>query len=129
MAVELAEDTCLLSAMKALTSDQLISIIGQIVIDHPGIEKVFNFVLIKKQFYFYIHYISQEIRSHFPLADLKPLEDRIYYLRRNIYKALPSSRLISKTDSTAYNRVSTHVLAFKVSFSVLFSFIFGICFL
>lgn len=40
MSVELAEDNCLLSAMKALTSDQLISIIGQIVIDHPSIEKV-----------------------------------------------------------------------------------------
>ncbi|XP_025413095.1 uncharacterized protein LOC112685433 [Sipha flava] len=93
VAVELPEDYCLLSAMKALSSDQLINIIGQIVIDHPGIEK--------------------EIRSNFPLADLKPLEERIYYLRRNIYKALPSSRLISKTDSTAYNRVSTHVLAFK----------------
>ncbi|XP_050521064.1 uncharacterized protein LOC126894243 [Daktulosphaira vitifoliae] len=92
-AVELPEDNCILSALKALSPDQLIGVIGQIVIDHPEIEK--------------------EIRSHFPIADLKPLEERIYYLRRNIYKALPSSRLISKTDSTAYNRVSTHVLAFK----------------
>ncbi|CAH1737575.1 hypothetical protein AGLY_003242 [Aphis glycines] len=92
-AVELPEDNCLLSALKSLSPDQLIGIIGQIVIDHPNIEK--------------------EIRSHFPVADLKPLEERIYYLRRNIYKALPSSRLISKTDPTAYNRVSTHILAFK----------------
>jgi len=91
--VELPEDNCILSAMKALSSDQLIGIIGQIVIDHPDIEK--------------------EIRSNFPVADLKPIEERIYYLRRNIYKALPSNRLISKTDPTSYNRVSTHVLAFK----------------
>jgi len=40
---ELPEDNCLLSAMKALTSEQLIGIIGQIVIDHPSIEKVHNF--------------------------------------------------------------------------------------
>lgn len=49
------------------------------------------------------------------MADLKPLEQRINYLRHNIYKALPNSRLISKTNSTAYNRVLTHVLNFKVS--------------
>jgi hemin uptake protein HemP len=49
VAVELPEDYCLLSAMKALSSDQLINIIGQIVIDHPGIEKVYNIIdMIKK---------------------------------------------------------------------------------
>jgi len=40
VAVELPEDNCLLSALKSLSSDQLIGIIGQIVIDHPNIEKV-----------------------------------------------------------------------------------------
>lgn len=40
MGVKLPEDNCLLTAMKALSPDQLISIIGQIVIDHPDIEKV-----------------------------------------------------------------------------------------
>lgn len=49
VAVELTEDNCLLSAMKALSSDQLISIIGQIVVDHPSIEKVYNIIdIIKK---------------------------------------------------------------------------------
>ena len=35
------------------------------------------------------------------------------YLKKNIYKALPSTRLESKTDSMAYNRVSVHLVAFK----------------
>jgi len=51
VAVELTEDNCLLSALKALSSDQLIGVIGQIVIDHPDIEKVHNYVL------FYLKYI------------------------------------------------------------------------
>lgn len=38
--VKLPEDICFLSAMQALTSDQLISIIRQVVNDHPDIEKV-----------------------------------------------------------------------------------------
>ena len=31
----------------------------------------------------------------------------------NIYKALPSTRLESTTDSLAFNRVSTHLATFK----------------
>lgn len=46
MAVELPEDNCLLSALKSLSSDQLIGVIGQIVIDHPSIEKVHIYNLI-----------------------------------------------------------------------------------
>ncbi|XP_025405663.1 uncharacterized protein LOC112679926 isoform X4 [Sipha flava] len=90
---ELPEDNCLLLAMKALTSVQLIGIIEQIVDDHPDVEK--------------------EIKAYFPKIDLKSHEDRICYLKRNIYKALPSSRLISKRDYTAYNRVSAHLMDFK----------------
>merc|ERR1719220_1873457 len=42
-------------------------------------------------------------------------EERLNYLKRNIYKALPSTRLESKTDSMAFNRVSTHLATFKRS--------------
>jgi len=45
VAVELPEDNCLLSALKSLSPDQLIGIIGQIVIDHPSIEKVHTFYI------------------------------------------------------------------------------------
>lgn len=37
---ELPESNCLPSALKALSSEQLINIIGKIVIDHPNVEKV-----------------------------------------------------------------------------------------
>ena len=40
-------------------------------------------------------------------------EENLIYLKRNIFKALPSSRLEIKTDSLAYNRVSVHLVAFK----------------
>lgn len=57
MAVELPEDNCLLSALKSLSSDQLIGIIGQIVIDHPNIEKVYTcYILFKKQLYIDIYF-------------------------------------------------------------------------
>lgn len=45
MIVELPEDNCLLTALKALTPDQLISVIGQIVIDHPTVEKVVKIII------------------------------------------------------------------------------------
>jgi len=45
MAVELPEDNCILSALKSLSSNQLIGIIGQIVIDHPSIEKVYTYYI------------------------------------------------------------------------------------
>ena len=35
------------------------------------------------------------------------------FQKRNIFKSLPNSRLESKSDSMAYNRVSTHLAAFK----------------
>ena len=37
------------------------------------------------------------------------------YLSQNIYKAIPITRLSDRTDSLAYNRVSTHLSAFKKS--------------
>lgn len=40
MSVELPDEYCLLTAMKSLTIDQLIGIIGKVVINHPDIEKV-----------------------------------------------------------------------------------------
>ncbi|VVC41008.1 Tethering factor for nuclear proteasome Cut8/Sts1 [Cinara cedri] len=91
--IVLPEDNCLCSALKTLTSDQLIGLIGQIVSDHPNVEK--------------------EIRINFPMADIKSLEGRICYLWHNIYKALSINRLVSKTNPIAYNRVSIHLLEFK----------------
>ena len=41
------------------------------------------------------------------------MEEKLNYLKRNIFKALPNTRLESKTDSMAYSRVAQHLLAFK----------------
>lgn len=49
-----------------------------------------------------------------PAPDIKPLEDRLSDLKKNIFKSLPNSRLTSKTDSPAYSRAATHLTAFKV---------------
>ena len=48
-----------------------------------------------------------------PSPDLGAMEENLNYLKKNIYKALPSTRLESKIDSMAYNRVSVHLVAFK----------------
>ncbi|KAL1138711.1 hypothetical protein AAG570_008773 [Ranatra chinensis] len=80
-------------ALKALSNDQLVSVIQTMVIKHP--------------------YLEEELKASLPAPDLRPLEERLHDLKRNIFKSLPNSRLTSKTDSPAYNRASTHVLAFK----------------
>ena len=81
------------SALKGLSPTQLIHMIKRITNKHPEVEK--------------------EIRQDMPMPDLTPLEEKLSYLKSNIFKSLPTSRLTSKTDSPAYSRVSTHLAAFK----------------
>ncbi|XP_021935995.1 uncharacterized protein LOC110837781 [Zootermopsis nevadensis] len=81
------------AALKGLSQDQLIDIIQQLVDKHPG--------------------FGEEIKESLPAPDIRPLEERLSYLKKNIFKSLPNSRLTSKTDSPAYSRAATHVLAFK----------------
>ncbi|XP_026754706.2 uncharacterized protein LOC113514813 [Galleria mellonella] len=80
-------------ALKGLSPSQLIDIIKSVTYKHPEIE--------------------YEIRKNMPVPDLSPLEQKLHYLKSNIYKGLPTSRLTSKIDSLAYSRVSTHLAAFK----------------
>ncbi|KAG7302263.1 hypothetical protein JYU34_013758 [Plutella xylostella] len=81
------------TALKGLSPVQLINMIKGIVDKHPEIE--------------------QEVRKTMPVPDLSPLEEKLSYLKCNIFKSLPTSRLMSKTDSPAYSRVSIHLAAFK----------------
>ncbi|KAJ0176230.1 hypothetical protein K1T71_008404 [Dendrolimus kikuchii] len=81
------------TALKGLSPTQLIHIIKNITYKHPEIE--------------------HELRKNMPMPDLAPLEERLSYLKCNIFKSLPTSRLMSKTDSPAYSRVATHLVAFK----------------
>lgn len=79
--------------LKGLSNDQLVQIILDSVKQEPHLE--------------------EKIRESLPAPDLKPLEERLNILKRNIVKSLPKTRLLSKTDSAAYSRALTHVTAFK----------------
>jgi len=81
------------TAIKGLSHSQLINLVSSILQSHPE--------------------IVNEVHEMLPAPDLAPLEEKLNYLKRNIYKALPNTRLESKTDSMAYNRVSIHLTTFK----------------
>jgi len=81
------------TAIKGLSHSQLISLMGSILQRHPE--------------------LVEEVHTMLPSPDLTPMEEKLNYLKRNIYKALPNTRLESKTDSMAYNRVSIHLTTFK----------------
>lgn len=79
--------------LKGLSNDQLVEIILDTVKQKPHLE--------------------DNIRQQLPAPDLKPLEERLNILKRNIAKTLPKTRLLSKTDGGAYARALIHVTAFK----------------
>ena len=55
------------------------------------------------------------------------LEEKLNFLKKNVYKALPNTRLESKTDSMAYNRYTSFFLE---NYNLLFAyFIFHLSFL
>merc|ERR1712020_855390 len=79
--------------LKGLSRGQLLDIINKLVEDRPDIE--------------------DDVRQCLPRPGLSHMEEKLNYLKRNIFKALPNTRLESKTDSMAYNRVSIHLTTFK----------------
>ncbi|GLH12338.1 Uncharacterized protein GBIM_17070 [Gryllus bimaculatus] len=80
-------------ALLALSPQQLVDIVQQLMVKHQ--------------------FLEQDVKELLPVPDIRPLEDRLSELRKNIYKSLPNSRLTSKTDSPAFNRVATHLSVFK----------------
>lgn len=85
--------------LKGFSQDQLISIITGMVQVNPRLE--------------------ESIRSDLSIPDIAPLEEQLSYQKRNIFKSLPATRLVSKTDSPAYARAATHLAAFKKYFEFL----------
>jgi len=82
------------TAVKGLSHAQLVDLFNKVMIEHPE--------------------VKEKMRDMVPAPDLSDLEETLAYNTKNIYKAMPSARIESKTDSTvAYNRVSTYLLAFK----------------
>ncbi|XP_065207870.1 uncharacterized protein LOC135836768 [Planococcus citri] len=79
--------------LKAFTSNQLITVIKKLLSKRPELEK--------------------DLIEIIPEPDLRPLEQHLTFLKKNITKALPTSRLSSKTDAIAYHRAASHLAAFK----------------
>ncbi|XP_074653437.1 uncharacterized protein LOC141907628 [Tubulanus polymorphus] len=87
------KSTPLETCLKALTLQQMSELLLTIVNKHPDIE--------------------DEIRECLPAPDLKPLEDKLKYLEKNIFKSFPNTRWGSSRDAFCYRRVKTHLDAFK----------------
>lgn len=79
--------------LRGLSQDQLVSLLGEMMAKRPDLKEM--------------------VREHMPEPDLTGMEELLNTLKRNIFKSLPNTRLESKTDSMAYNRVATHLLTFK----------------
>jgi Cut8, nuclear proteasome tether protein len=81
--------------LKGLTVNQLTEIICGITSKDLGIER--------------------SIRDDLPLPDIRPFENELCALRKNITKSLPRSRLMihSKSDGAAYSRASIHLNTFR----------------
>lgn len=62
--------------MKALTPDQLVGIIGKMLERHPEME--------------------EEVSEMMPIPDLKHFEDKLLYLKRNIFKVSPIPGTLEK---------------------------------
>lgn len=84
-------------AVTGLSKTQLIDLIQKMASLHPE--------------------LRAEMEEMLPEPDLKPIDEHLTYLKKNIFKCLPNNRLTSKTDSAAFNKASVHLNALKVSFN------------
>lgn len=87
------QTTPLTKILKGLTQSQLITVIQEMVNNEPCMET--------------------KIRANLPMPDIKPMEDQLMQLKKNIFKSLPSSRLVKNTDSVGHSRAATHLTTFK----------------
>ena len=71
-------------ALRALSHGQLTGLVRSLLARYPD--------------------IRQDLTSSIPPPDLSHHEDNLSFLKKNIFKALPTTRLEPKTDSFAYNR-------------------------
>lgn len=87
------EKTPLANILKGLSHAQLIDVIQEIINNEPDIEK--------------------KIRTNLPIPDIQPMEEQLTQLKKNIFRSLPSSRLVKNTDSVGYTRAATHLSTFR----------------
>lgn len=85
--------TPLTNILKGLSHAQLINVIQEMVNNEPEIER--------------------KIRANLPMPDIQPMEEQLTQLKKNIFRSLPSSRLVKNTDSVGYTRAATHLNTFR----------------
>jgi Cut8, nuclear proteasome tether protein len=79
--------------LKGLNQEQLIKLICDVSAKEPTLE--------------------ESVRKNLPLPDVGTFEEQLSTLRKNITKTSPRSRLLSRTDGSAYSRAVTQLTAFK----------------
>lgn len=87
------QKTPLSKILKGLSQSQLINVIQELVNNEPDVET--------------------KIRTSLPMPDIKPMEEQLIQLKKNIFKSLPNSRLVKNTDSVGHSRAATHLTTFK----------------
>lgn len=87
------QKTPLAKILKGLSQTQLINVIQELVNNEPGVET--------------------QIRTNLPMPDIKPMEEQLTQLKKNIFKSLPTSRLVKNTDSVGHSRAATHLATLK----------------
>lgn len=86
-------DVPLKTLLKGLTQDQLIKVICDMSSKDVAIEDA--------------------VRQSLPLPDVRSMEDDLCTFRKSITRSSPRSRLMSRTDGSAYARASPHLVGFK----------------
>ena len=84
-----------LQLAKGLSKSQLVDLLTSLTVANPA--------------------LATSLAELLPKPDLSGLITNLCYLNQNIYKAIPVTHLSDRTDSLAYNRVTTHLAAFKKS--------------
>lgn len=87
------QQTPLAKILKGLSQAQLINVIQEIVNNEPNVET--------------------KVRTNLPMPDIKPMEEQLMLLKKNIFRSLPISRLVKNTDSVGHARAATHLSTFK----------------
>lgn len=87
------QHTPLAKILKGLSQTQLINVIQEIVNNEPNVET--------------------KVRTNLPMPDIKPMEEQLMLLKKNIFRSLPTSRLVKNTDSVGHQRAATHLSIFK----------------
>lgn len=87
------QKTPLTKILKGLTQSQLVNVIQELVNNEPDVET--------------------KIRSNLPMPDIKPMEEQLVQLKKNIFKSLPTTRLVKNTGSVGHSRAAIHLASFK----------------